>query len=142
MSNSLTTIPGTNIDVGHLTTFLESLYGMPKVGLVLIFCTAFCLWLHFFIKKMPFIPNYVIPIAVPCIVPFIGAILLIACQDFQDSKIKTFGSFIFINGMIGFVSGTVSTMVYYFALLPAIRKFRPRTNGGLDDTTTFTAKSN
>lgn len=139
MTNEPITIPGTSIDLGHLTTFLESLYGMPKVGLVLIFCTSLCLWLHFVIKKLPFVPNYVIPIAVPCVVPFTGAILLVCCQSFQDSKIKSFSSFIFINGMIGFISGTAATFIYYFAALPAIRKFKPRTNGG--DETVFVRRT-
>ncbi len=121
-------IPGTAVDVGKITSFLESLYGIPKVGLVLIFGMCVCLWIHFVVKKLPFIPNYVAPVAIPCMVPFICPIMLVLCQSWQDSKIAGFWNFIFINVMIGFICGTASTLVYYFAMLPAIRKFKPSTS--------------
>lgn len=116
------------IDLTKILDFLNSLYGLPKIGVVFIFCIAAAAWIHVIVKWVPWIPNYVTKIAVSCIVPFIGAGALIGVSQWEKSAIPTVSQFVLTNGMFGFIAGTVAVLVYLAGIVRLLKRFK-KTNG-------------
>ncbi len=103
-----------NIDLEKMVQWLNALYGMPKIGVVFIFCLAFGM----VVKKLSFIHNS----AIPLLVPMAGTIALPLLSDWPDSAAKTVMHFIFLNMVIGFIVGVAATMFHRYALKPLLTK--------------------
>ncbi len=120
-----------NINPSKILDFLNSLYGLPKIGVVFFFCIAFALWIHVLVKWVPWIPNYVSKIAVTCIVPFAGGFLLIGVSQWEKSTSPTVSAFFLTNFMFGFIAGTISALIYLTAGVKIIKKFKKE--NGIDN---------
>ncbi len=110
-----------NIDLEKMVQWLNALYGMPKIGVVFIFCLAFGM----VVKKLSFIHNS----AIPLLVPMAGTIALPLLSDWPDSAAKTVMHFIFLNMVIGFIVGVSATLFHRYALKPLLTKI----GGGKSD---------
>ncbi len=103
-----------NIDLEKMVQWLNALYGMPKIGVVFIFCLAFGM----VVKKLSFIHNS----SIPLLVPMAGTIALPLLSDWPDSAAKTVMHFVFLNMVIGFIVGVAATMFHRYALKPILKK--------------------
>ena len=102
------------IDLDKIFEFLNSLGGMPKCGLVFIFCLA----LGFALKKAPWVSNSVIPTAVV----LAGALLLPMLSDWPSSTLHSVRVFILTQALIGFVDGTVAWVFHRIVLKPILAR--------------------
>lgn len=114
-----------NLDLQQIIGWLNSLYGMPKVGLVFIFCLAF----GFILKRVKPLDNS----AIPGYVALWGGVWLPALSDWPNSSAKNVTQFILLNIAIGFIVGTAATLLHRWAFKPLLAKLGVR-NG---DTKTF-----
>ena len=103
------------IDLDKIFEFLNSLGGMPKCGLVFVFCLA----LGFALKKCPWVPNSAIP---SCVI-LAGALLLPMLSDWQMSTLHSVRVFILTQALIGFIDGTLAWVTHRLVIKPLLAKF-------------------
>lgn len=103
------------IDFDKIFDFLNSLGGMPKCGLVYVFCLA----LGFALKKCPWVPN----VSIPSIVILAGMILLPMLSDFQGSKLNSVRVFILTQALIGFIDATIAWLTHRLVIKPLLARF-------------------
>lgn len=103
------------IDLDKIFEFLNSLGGMPKCGLVFIFCLA----LGFALKRCPWVHNS----SIPSIVVLAGAVLLPMLSDWNASPLHSVRVFILQQALIGFITATVAWLAHRLVLKPILAKF-------------------
>jgi hypothetical protein len=103
------------IDLQKIFDFLNSLGGMPKCGLVFIFCIS----LGFALKKSPWVHNS----SIPSLVTLAGALLLPMLSDWQQSSLHSVRVFILTQALIGFITGCAAVLAYRIAIKPLLLKF-------------------
>ncbi len=103
------------IDLDKIFTFLNSLGGMPKDGLVFVFCIA----LGFGLKRCPWLHNS----SIPWVVMMAGALLLPMLSDWNKSDLHSVRVFILTQALVGFITGVVACLFYRVALKPMMAKF-------------------
>lgn len=103
------------IDLDKIFEFLNSLGGMPKDGLVFVFCLA----LGFILKKCPWVHNS----SIPSLVTLAGALLLPMLSDWQSSALHSVRVFILTQALIGFITGVIAVVAYRVVIKPILLKF-------------------
>jgi len=103
------------IDLDKIFEFLNSLGGMPKCGLVFVFCIT----LGFVLKRSPRVHNS----SIPLIVTLAGALLLPMLSDWQMSTLHSVRVFILTQSLIGFIDGTLAWVTHRLVIKPLLAKF-------------------
>ena len=103
------------IDLDKIFEFLNSLGGMPKCGLVFVFCIT----LGFALKRSPWIHNS----SIPSLVTLSGALLLPMLSDWPSSSLHSVRVFILTQALIGFIDGAIAVIAYRVIVKPLLLKF-------------------
>lgn len=117
-----------NLDIEKVISWLNQLYGAPKITLVFVSCLLLGLFIKYGLKA---VHNSGIPI----IVVMWGAFWLPALSDWPESSAKTVTRFILFNGFFGACEGFIATMIHRWALKPLLKKIGVKDS---DDTAEFT----
>jgi hypothetical protein len=110
-----------SIDLEKVFQFLNSLGGMPKVGLVFIFCVA----LSVALRRSPWVHNT----SIPSFVVLAGTTLLPLLSDWPSSPLLSVRVFIMTQVAIGFITATLALLAHKLVLKPLLLKLGVKPNG-------------